>query len=73
MRRTRKILKRLLYVLLFFVGLLVILFVYLFIVAIDRPPKPIDTSALELERSEPSPGLYTIKDSWFRQGGRLPL
>ena len=67
MRRTRKILKRLLYVLLFFVGLLVILFVYLFIVAIDRPPKPIDTSALELERSEPSPGLYTIKDSWFRQ------
>ena len=49
------------------VGLFICLFIYLVIVAIDHPPKPVDTSSLQLQRSEPSPGLYTIKDSWFRK------
>lgn len=67
MRRKRKWWKRILYVMLSFLGLFVILFIYLAIVAIDHPPKPVDTSSLQLQRSEPSPGLYTIKNSWFRK------
>lgn len=67
MLSARKIFKRFFYVCLFFVGLLMALFIYLAIVAIDRPPKPVDTSSLQLQRSEPSPGLYTIRDSWFRK------
>ena len=47
--------------------LLFVLAVYLFCVAIDYPPKPADTSSLELKRNEPSPGFYTIKNSWFRK------
>lgn len=67
MRRSRKIWTRLFYVFLSFLGLLIILFIYLYIVAIDHPPKPVDTSSLQLERSEPSPGFYTIKNNWFRK------
>ena len=67
MLRKRRWLRRSLYVLLSFVGLFVVLFIYLAIVAIDHPPKPVDTSSLELKRNEPSPGLYTIKNSWFRK------
>lgn len=67
MPRKRKWLRRSLYVLLSFVGLFVVLFIYLAIVAIDHPPKPVDTSSLQLQRNEPSPGLYTIKNSWFRK------
>lgn len=67
MPKKRKIWKRLLYVFISFLGLFLILFIYLAIVAIDHPPKPIDTSSLGLQRNEPSPGLYTIKDSWFRK------
>ena len=67
MLRARKIFRKFFYVCLFFLGLLIALFIYLAIVAIDRPPKPVDTSSLQLQRTEPSPGLYTIKDSWFRK------
>lgn len=67
MHRMRKFVKRLFYVCLFFLGLVVILFIYLAIVAIDHPPKPVDLSSLDLQRTEPSPGLYTIKNSWFRK------
>ena len=67
MLRERKIWKRLFYVFLSFLGLLILFFIYLAIVAIDHPPKPIDTSSLQLERSEPSPGLYAIKENWFRK------
>ncbi|HKH62230.1 MAG TPA: C45 family peptidase [Flavitalea sp.] len=67
MLRKRKLWKRIFYVFLSFLGLFICLFIYLAIVAIDHPPKPVDTSSLQLQRSEPSPGLYTIKDSWFRK------
>ena len=67
MLRKKRFWKRLLYVFLSFLGLFIILFIYLAIVAIDHPPKPIDTSSLQLQRSEPSPGLFTIKNSWFRK------
>jgi predicted choloylglycine hydrolase len=63
----RKILKGFFYVFLSLLGIMMILFIYLAIVAIDHPPKPIDISSLQLERNEPSPGFYTIKDNWFRK------
>ena len=63
--------RRLLKVVLYLGGgvhlLLFVLAVYLFCIAIDYPPKPADTSSLELKRNEPSPGFYTIKNSWFRK------
>lgn len=40
---------------------------YLYIVAIVHPPQIADQSALELQRTEPSPGLYTIGNNWFRK------
>src|SRR6187549_4256660 len=40
---------------------------YLYAVAIDYPPEITDRSALELQRSEPSPGFYTIGNNWFRK------
>jgi isopenicillin-N N-acyltransferase-like protein len=67
MPRKRKLWRRLFYVFISFLGLVAILFIYLAIVAIDHPPKPVDTSSLQLQRNEPSPGLYTIKNSWFRK------
>ena len=67
MLRKRKTWRRLFYVLLSFLGLLIIFFIYLVIVATDHPPKPIDTSSLLLQRNEPSPGFYTIKENWFRK------
>ncbi|MBC7827722.1 MAG: peptidase C45 [Chitinophagaceae bacterium] len=67
MRRRRKVWRWMLYALLSFLGLLIILAVYLAIVAIDHPPKPVDTSSLQLQRNEPSPGFYTIKNNWFRK------
>jgi len=63
----KKLLKGILYVFSGIVALLLILTIYLLIVAVDYPPKPKDLSSLNLQRSEPSPGFYTIKDSWFRK------
>lgn len=45
----------------------IILAIYLYCVAIEYPPKPKDLSSLNLQRSEPSPGFYTLKNSWFRK------
>lgn len=67
MLRKRKFWRRLFYVFLSFLGLLIIFFIYLAIVAIDHPPKPINTTSLQLQRNEPSPGFYTIKENWFRK------
>ena len=67
MLRKYKFLRWTFYIGLSFLGLLLILFIYLAIVAIDHPPKPLDKSSLQLERTEPDPGLYTIKNSWFRK------
>lgn len=67
MLRKRKIWKWLFYVFLSFLGLLIILAIYLAIVAIDHPPKPNDKTSLQLQRKEPSPGFYTVKNNWFRK------
>jgi len=63
----QKLLKGILYVFGGFVALFLILVVYLLCVAIDYPPKPQDISSEKLVRNEPSPGFYTIKNSWFRK------
>jgi isopenicillin-N N-acyltransferase like protein len=67
MLKRRKFWKGLGYFVLAFIGLLLIGFIYLVIVATVRPPEPADTSSLQLQRSEPSPGLYTIQNNWFRK------
>ncbi|MFT3932346.1 MAG: C45 family autoproteolytic acyltransferase/hydrolase [Chitinophagaceae bacterium] len=67
MRKKNRFWRRLLRTLLVIAGLLLIGFVWLAIIAHVNPPKPADTSSLQLQRTEPSPGLYTIKDSWFRK------
>src|SRR5258705_1143421 len=67
MLRKRKFWKRVGYVLGGFLLLLVIGFIYLVQVSKVDPPHPADISSLQLQRTEPSPGFYTIKDSWFRK------
>ena len=67
MLRKRKFWKRVGYVLGGFLLLLVIGFIYLVQVSKVAPPHPTDISSLNLQRTEPSPGFYTIKDSWFRK------
>lgn len=47
--------------------LLVIGFIYLVQVSKIDPPHPADLSSLKLERTEPSAGFYTLKNSWFRK------
>ncbi|MBC8033799.1 MAG: peptidase C45 [Chitinophagaceae bacterium] len=63
----RRLGKRALYVVLVFVVLLLIGAAYLFTVAIEHPPKPADQSSLQLERTEVSPGFYTLNNNWFRK------
>lgn len=49
------------------IGLIIILCIYLYCVAIDHPPKPKDLSSMQLQRTETSPGFYTLKNNWFRK------
>src|SRR6201996_4435817 len=63
----KKLLRGVLYVFGGFVFLFIVLAVYLYCVAIDYPPKPKDLSSENLQRTEVSPGFYTLKDSWFRK------
>jgi isopenicillin-N N-acyltransferase-like protein len=50
------------------IGLLILAgIVYILIVSKASPPSVSDKSALGWQRSEPSPGLYTIGNSWFRR------
>ncbi|MEO7523976.1 MAG: C45 family peptidase [Ferruginibacter sp.] len=67
MFRRKKFWKRVLYVFGFFVLLLLIGAAYLYNVAIAHPPKIKDTSSLQLQRTEVSPGFYTLKNNWFRK------
>ncbi|HTB99771.1 MAG TPA: C45 family peptidase [Ferruginibacter sp.] len=62
-----KVRRAILYAFLLFIGLLIIGAIYLAAVALEYPPKVKDESSLQLQRSEPSPGFYTLKDSWFRK------
>jgi isopenicillin-N N-acyltransferase like protein len=63
----QKLLKGLFYIFSGFAALFLILAVYLYCVAIDYPPKPKDVSSEKLQRSELSPGFYTINNNWFRK------
>ncbi len=67
LKKKGKFRKRLLYTVLVFIGLLLIGFIWLAIIAHVDPPKPADISSLQLQRSEPSAGLYTINNNWFRK------
>jgi len=67
MLNRKKFGRRLWRTLLVIAGLLLLGFVWLATIAHVNPPKPADVSSLQLQRSEPSPGLYTIKNSWFRK------
>jgi isopenicillin-N N-acyltransferase-like protein len=63
----KKLWKGILYVFSGFSAIFLVLAIYLFCVAIDYPPKPKDISSEQLQRREPSPGFYTIKNNWFRK------
>lgn len=67
MLRRKKFWKRALYVIAFLFMLICTGIIYLFSVAIAHPPKPADQSSLLLQRAEPSPGFYTLKNNWFRK------
>jgi isopenicillin-N N-acyltransferase like protein len=67
MLKKKRFWKRLGYVVLVFISLLLIGFIYLVIVATVKPPEPTDVSSLQLQRNEPSPGFYTIHNNWFRK------
>jgi isopenicillin-N N-acyltransferase like protein len=41
--------------------------IYLVIVSKTNPPEIVDKKALSWQRSEPSPGFYTLQNSWFRK------
>jgi isopenicillin-N N-acyltransferase like protein len=50
------------------IGLLIVSgIIYLLIVSRISPPVIRDKSALSWQRAEPSPGLYTLKNNWFRK------
>src|SRR5215467_8454783 len=63
----RKFWKCIFFILSTFLLIVLGLFIYLVIVSKVNPPKPADTSSLHWQRSEPSPGFYTLKNSWLRK------
>ena len=67
MPKTRKILRSLAWIFGSIGLILVLTFIYLLIVSRAHPPKITDKSALAWQRTEPGPGLYTLKDNWFRK------
>jgi isopenicillin-N N-acyltransferase like protein len=67
MPKTKKILRVLAWVLGVAGLILLLAFIYLIGVSKTNPPEILDKSALGWQRAESSPGLYTLKDSWFRK------
>lgn len=63
----RRLFRGVIYTLSGFLALFVIFAIYLYCVAIEHPPKPADTSSEKLQRTEVSPGFYTLKNNWFRK------
>ena len=59
--------KRLLYVFCGFLWLLLVGIIYIVQVSKVDPPEPKDKSSLQWQRSSPSPGFYTLNNSWFRK------
>jgi isopenicillin-N N-acyltransferase-like protein len=50
------------------IGLLILgVVIYVLIVSRISPPAIADKSAIGWQRTEPSPGLYTLKNNWFRK------
>jgi isopenicillin-N N-acyltransferase like protein len=50
------------------IGLLILIsIIYILIVSKSNPPEIKDKTALNWQRSEPSPGFYTIQNNWFRK------
>jgi isopenicillin-N N-acyltransferase like protein len=47
--------------------ILLLAFIYLVRVSKTRPPEIVDKAALDWRRSEPAPGIYTLKNNWFRK------
>lgn len=66
-KRKGRIWRRLLRVVGVFLSLILLFFLYLVWVSKVSPPDIKDQSALDLKRSEPDPGLYTINNNWFRK------
>ncbi len=67
MPESKKILRRLARVF-SVIGLIIILgIIYLLIVSKTNPPHITDKTALNWQRTEPSPGFYTLKNNWFRK------
>lgn len=67
MLKRRKFWKRVGYVFGALLLILVIFAIYLVQVSKVADPKPKDMSSLQLQRSEPSPGFYTLNNNWFRK------
>ena len=59
--------KRILYVAGGFLALPLIGFIYLYSVAVVNPARPNDMSSLQLQRTQISKDLYTLKNNWFRK------
>jgi isopenicillin-N N-acyltransferase like protein len=50
------------------IGLLILIFIiYILIVSKSNPPRIKDKTAMGWQRTEPSPGYYTIQNNWFRK------
>ena len=47
--------------------LLLLAFIYLLVVSKTNPPKIADQTALSWQRTEPAPGLFTVKNNWLRK------
>jgi hypothetical protein len=59
--------RRLLRVLGVFVLLMLACIIYILIVSKTNPPEIADRSSLRWQRTENSPGFYSLKNSWFRK------
>jgi hypothetical protein len=64
---SKRLLKGVLYTFAGFFTLVLVFAIYLYCVAIEHPPKPGDLSSEALQRTEVSPGFYTLKNNWFRK------
>jgi len=67
MLKRSKFLRRLCRTLAVIILLFGLLFLYLVWVSNIKPPQVTDTTAKQLQKSEPDTGLYTINNSWFRK------
>src|SRR6218665_2583683 len=67
MRRLKKIGKRILWVLLSLIGLLVLFFLYMVYVSKIDPPKIANRESENWQRVDHGNGFYTLKNNWLRK------